>query len=218
MWSIYCEGALGVGLPLLATAMLVLLVRRFKPSNGFEAGTTDIEGFYITVLAAIYAVILAFMVFVVWTKYDTAENNVDAEASGIADVLRLTQGLHAPLPATFATHCRNYALIVEHNEWPALAHRAFSPPARLAMNRLWDDVYLLQQDKTVNPVILDHLYERITRIEDLRRSRLRAARTVLPPCSGRCCTSAACSRSFLPPFFTSSASVRICSKPWRSPR
>jgi len=177
----YVAGALGVGLPMLATAILVLFVRRFKPMNGFETGTTDIEGFYITALAAIYAVILAFMVFVVWTKYDVAENNVDAEASGIADVLRLTHGLPAPFPSTFASHCRSYAVIVQRDEWPALAQRKFCKPARLAMDRLWDDLYLLQQDRTINSVILDHIYDRVTRIEDLRRSRLRASRTVLPP-------------------------------------
>ncbi len=181
MGSIYLTGALGVGLPIVGVAMLVLLVRRFKPSNGFEEGTTDIEGFYITVLAAIYAVILAFMVFVVWTKYDAAENNVDAEASALADVQRLTQGLPIPFPAAIATHCRDYSLIVEKDEWPALAHQHFSAPARQAMNRLWDDLYQLQHDKSVNSVVLDHLYERVTRIEDLRRSRLRASRTVLPP-------------------------------------
>ncbi len=182
MWSLFLDAAFKVGLPLLATLGLVMVFRRVKLPHGFQEGTNDIEGIYLAVVAAIYAVILAFMVFVVWTKYDAASNTVDQEASALMDVQRIAQALPDPYPAQFREHCRAYAVAVVDHDWPNMAkkERTRDSAGRDALDLVWKDLFALQHDARIDTVSRDHLYDRLLVINDARRSRLRTARTDLP--------------------------------------
>lgn len=181
MLEICSDAARIVGIPLVITSAMVLLFRWMKLPHGFEEGTTDIEGIYLAVVAAIYAVILAFMVFVVWTKYDAASNSVDQEASALVDVQRIADGLPNPYPAQIRDHCRQYSLAVVENDWPAMAQKKRDPKAREALDQVWKDLFAIQHNHNVDAVTRDQLYGRLLVVNDSRRERLRTARTDLPP-------------------------------------
>lgn len=181
MWELFWDAVLKIGVPLLMTLALVWLFRRMKLPHGFEEGTDDIEGIYLAVVAAIYAVILAFMVFVVWTKYDNASNTVDQEASALMDIQRIAQALPSQYHEQIREDCRQYSQAIVENDWPAMAQKKNDQTARKALDQIWEDVFALQHDTNVDAVTRDHLYTRLLMVNDSRRARLRTARTDLPP-------------------------------------
>ena len=85
---------------LVAVAGLAL-VQHLVPSDRRE-GHNDVAGFIYAVLGVAYAVLLAFVVIVVWQDYETAQTNVESEAHELAGVYFLA----SRLPEPDRTRCR----------------------------------------------------------------------------------------------------------------
>ena len=52
----------------------------------------DVAGFLFSAICVIYAVVLGFVVIIVWEKYDTAVANTDAEVAAVADLYHSVAG------------------------------------------------------------------------------------------------------------------------------
>src|SRR3984957_10739973 len=53
----------------------------------------DVTGWQLSILGTTYAVILGFMLYAVWTDFDTATQNVEMEANSLTNLYRLAEGL-----------------------------------------------------------------------------------------------------------------------------
>src|ERR1041385_7869211 len=69
---------------------IMALVHRFINRNDLHEAH-DVAGFIYAVVGVIYAVILAFVVIVVWEQFNDAEHYAQQEASHIGDIRRLAQ-------------------------------------------------------------------------------------------------------------------------------
>ena len=83
-----------VGSMALAVGGLVL----FRGVAPFEVlrESNDVVGNYLQTLGSIYAVLLAFVMFVVWTQFNDARANVEREANELLDLYRTARGLPEP--------------------------------------------------------------------------------------------------------------------------
>lgn len=68
--------------------------------------------------SVMYAVLLGFMVVVVWQAYDTAHRNVGDEAANLVALYRLTYGLEAKEGVQMRSLVRGYTNDVIVDEWP----------------------------------------------------------------------------------------------------
>jgi uncharacterized membrane protein YgaE (UPF0421/DUF939 family) len=84
----------------------LLLVQRLVPPERREQHN-DVAGFIYAVLGVAYAVLLAFVVIVVWQEYKTAQTNVESEANELAGVYFLA----SRLPESERTH------VQDHRAW-----------------------------------------------------------------------------------------------------
>src|SRR5829696_6386939 len=76
---------LAVFVPVLVAVVGLVLVQRLVPPDRREE-QNDVAGFIFAVLGVAYAVLLAFVVIVVWQDYKTAQTNVESEAYQLAGV------------------------------------------------------------------------------------------------------------------------------------
>lgn len=74
--------------------------------------------------SVMYAVLLGFMVVVVWQAYDTAHRNVGDEAANLVALYRLTYGLEAKEGAQMRGLVRGYTNNVIVDEWPTFGKSA----------------------------------------------------------------------------------------------
>jgi hypothetical protein len=81
--------------PVLAAVAGLLLVQRLVPA-GLREEHNDVAGFIHVVLGVAYAVLLAFVVIVVWQDYETAKTNVESEANELAGVYFLAAQFAEP--------------------------------------------------------------------------------------------------------------------------
>jgi zinc transporter ZupT len=86
---------LTVFVPVLMAVVGLVLVQRLVPPDRREEHN-DVAGFIYAVLGVAYAVLLAFVVIVVWQDYKTAQTNVENEANELAGVYFLTSQLPEP--------------------------------------------------------------------------------------------------------------------------
>lgn len=78
----------------------------------------------------IYAVLLAFIVIVVWEQFTAATENVADEASALATMYRETVALPDPERGKLRKEVREYTEAVMGPEWKLQAHGGASPVAR----------------------------------------------------------------------------------------
>src|SRR5579862_10005025 len=77
-----------------AAVLGLIAVRQVIPLAELQA-STDAIGNYLQTVGGIYAVLLAFVVYVVWGQFNESRQLVDREATLIADVHRIAGGLPA---------------------------------------------------------------------------------------------------------------------------
>ena len=76
---------LTIFVPIMAAVLGLFLVQRLVPS-ALRREHNDVAGFIYAVLGVAYAVLLAFVVIVVWEEYEEAKETVEAEANELAGV------------------------------------------------------------------------------------------------------------------------------------
>jgi len=87
--------------------------------------------------SVIYAVLLGFLVIVVWEAYDNAHRNVAEEAASLIPLYRLTYGMEPEHGVESRKLIRQYANAVIHDEWPTMGtNDAGSSRARGAIGAL----------------------------------------------------------------------------------
>lgn len=169
-----------IALSVAGTYSLVALVRRTRHDRFPIRGTSDIEGFYITVLGAIYAIFLAFMIFVVWTRFYDATVVVEQEVDELGHVYRLSRVLPQPLQDQMRNAVIDYADTVTRYEWPAMKREETSEQMQAVVDRMWNIVYDVGPEELPDEVIRDHLFTSFEELMDLRRLRLLNSQTSLP--------------------------------------
>lgn len=80
----------------------------------------DIVGWQVSVLGTVYAVMVGFMLYAVWTNFQTAEVNADGEANALVNLCRVADGLPATQRARIHTLASDYIENVLGHEWPEM--------------------------------------------------------------------------------------------------
>jgi hypothetical protein len=81
----------------------------------------DVAGFVFSVVGVIYAVVLGFVVVVVWEKYDAATDHVQIEAAATSDLYRSVGALDPALSDRVRAQLEAYGRYVIDVEWPLMA-------------------------------------------------------------------------------------------------
>jgi hypothetical protein len=80
----------------------------------------DVTGWQLGILGTTYAVILGFMLYAVWTDFDTATQNVEMEANSLTNLYRLADGLPDGSRTELQKLAREYAQKVIESDWPEM--------------------------------------------------------------------------------------------------
>ncbi len=130
------QGVLFVGLVVLLSLGGMAVVRRSVELSTLELHN-DVAGFVYAVLGVIYAVVLAFVVIVVWEEFSSAEQHAHEEAATIAAVSQLAGGFSDSDRQRIRQALRDYARVVIDEEWASLSRGEPSEQAVERIEELW---------------------------------------------------------------------------------
>src|SRR5579863_2052903 len=91
-------------------------------------------------LGSIYAVMFAFVIFVIWDQFTDVENMAMRECNSLDDLLRFCQYLNADANHAIRRALVDYAQRVVRSEWPCLGDRRKDPQTEKAFTVLMNVV------------------------------------------------------------------------------
>lgn len=162
----------------LSVAGLVVARERVAPS--YLQPSNDICGGYLQTVGTIYAVLLAFVVFVVWTQANDARRLVERQADELADVIRLTYSIHPAAGASLCEAMKEYVHEVVANEWRTLAIGRSSPKACELLERTWKVLAAIAPATPREEALLGEAMSRFSEAGDARADLLHCSRVRLP--------------------------------------
>ena len=164
--------AIGVGLH--------SIVQRTVPYTKL-AKHNDVAGFIFSMVGVIYAVVLGFVVIVVWEKHDTAVANALVEESAVSDIYRLAAALPVPERQLIRHQILDYSHMMISKEWPAMKRGTENKDTQAMGERLALNIELFRPHNQAQSNIHAAMLALLQRYLDARRERLRENEgTVVP--------------------------------------
>lgn len=165
-----------------ALSVLLLVVCRQLLDQQTLLASNDEVGNYIQALGAIYAVLAAFVVYVVWGQFNDARVQCDREANELMDLSRIFEGLPASFSGALQRQLATYVTSVLEVEWPAMAHSddgALEAASEL-LDPLWTALHSLPVETECHRALHVEALTRFNDLADARTSRLSSARARIP--------------------------------------
>jgi len=110
-------------------------VRRWRP-YAQHATDNDVVGVFLSIVGALYGILLAFVVVTVWTDFADASKMTQTEAARSGDLLREAEAFPDESRRQFRGLTLTYVREVV-DEWDALAEGRHSESAERAFHALW---------------------------------------------------------------------------------
>lgn len=127
-WDVAFPAAVIIGTTIAAIAAHAIVRKRV----GYErlSRHNDVTGYVFSAVGVIYAVVLGFVVVIVWQKYDGTVQNTQNEVAAVADMYRIVGGCPEPQRTHIRGEIKQYITWVVNTEWPAI--QAGHNPSRMS--------------------------------------------------------------------------------------
>jgi len=158
----------------------VLLVHRYVDVSKFKHHH-DIAGPIFSTVGVIYAVMLAFVLVVVWQDFDRASNNVVKEATCYAEIERDSLGLPDPFGSQLRAAHDGYIDALINDEWKLLAVGKKSPEAQRLADDIWKMVASYEPRTESEKAFFAEMLNRMNYAVEMRRQRLVDSQTGIHP-------------------------------------
>jgi hypothetical protein len=173
-------------LPIVALVAAVSVVgliafRAVAPLDELHRAANEL-GNYLQTVGGIYAVLLAFVVYVVWGQFNEARGYLDREATALVDLHRTASGLPPCSRIAIQDGLRAYVDAVLRDEWPAMARNDDATLDRVAelLEHVWLAIHGCKPANACQHTVYGEVLSRFNQLTDLRTSRLSAARARIP--------------------------------------
>ncbi len=165
----------------LAAALGLSAVLRSVGFYEFTAREADGIGMLIQLVGGIYAVLLAFVIFVIWGQFTEVENCVMRECSSLDETLRLCRYLDADSHSGVRRALAGYSAHVLRYEWEALGDGRPDPQADQVFAKLLTSVVEAAPKTEEQKQIQTRLLDSVQKAGERRHERVSKSLTRIPP-------------------------------------
>ena len=140
----------------------------------------EVIGFVFATCGVIYAVLLAFVVFAVYTQFASADKVVTSEAATLASLYLDTERYPEPVRSAIQEAIRGYTRSVVNDEFPAMQRGQPSSTTRARLTQLYRLNARLQAGDAYSVQLDNKASQEIESIALLREERIQASKASLP--------------------------------------
>ena len=158
----------------------LLLVRRFLPNrvlakeHGFVGSITEVIG-------TMFAVLLAFLVVVVWQDHREQSQRTVEEACRLGNIYRDSRAFPEKEMVILQALVRSYTVALVTDAWPSMTQGREGTVAWSEFNRLYAQVVSLEPANSKEQVVYANLLEHVNELANFRRLRLLSCREPVVP-------------------------------------
>ncbi|GMA14171.1 DUF4239 domain-containing protein (plasmid) [Deinococcus metallilatus] len=157
----------------------MLLVRRSVQLSVLEEHR-EVAGFIYAIIGVVYAVLLAFVVALLWQEQQEARVRVEQEANAIASLYRGAQAFPPAFQTELKGELRAYTEAVLRVEWPEMSVGQTSLETWGRYNRLWQTYLGFRPRNAYESFWYTQALTNLYTLGDARRLRLLSGRIHLP--------------------------------------
>ena len=154
---------------MLASVVGLFLVRCLAPASWLHANN-EVAGNYLQTVGTIYALLLAFVVFVVWQQHNDTRSAVEREANELSDFYRIIRALPGTQPVQDSI--QKYAKVVVDEEWRDMARGRWSREAERALEEIWHALQAIEPRTKREEALYAEALARFNDLSDARSHRL----------------------------------------------
>jgi len=157
---------------LLAIAALFLLLKKNKQLKRFSMDL-DIGGIIYGGIVAVYSILLAFVVVIVWEQYQNTGDRVQEESSKVFNLYRASYAFpDSTSGKVIRSTVIDYVNSVVHEEFPAMEHDTTSTLTQHKYNKVWEMVYALKPVTDKEKVWYASMVESVNQFGEARIIRI----------------------------------------------
>jgi hypothetical protein len=169
---------IGIGIVAASVAFL-FLVDRLWPTES-RRQHNDIVGWQVSVVGMTYAVIIGFMLYAVWTDFEAAQTNADAEADSLVTLARAAAGLPQAERESIQSTARRYAESMVDREWAEMGRGGPLHTSEALIEQMWAVVSQHGNFSGSEQSALNYTIAQLARLTEHRRIRASQSREQLP--------------------------------------
>jgi hypothetical protein len=168
-----------VALVIAAVLLAVWLLRRFVPPTreGFDA---EVSSQILGSIAALFGLLLAFVIVVEFQNFEDAQGSVSGEADGLATIVRNSHAFPAADGARVRAAVGAYARAVAEDEWPRMRSGHLSARASRGLDAMYGALQATEPRSRREAAFYDASVRELSDVLVARRDRLDAVRGGLP--------------------------------------
>jgi hypothetical protein len=178
-WNAFSRLLFGLGIRLFVAACIY----RLWHGSGLHQITTDeAEGLntLILLIGSIYAVIFAFVIYVIWGQFTDVENFMMRECKSLNELLRFSYFLNADAGHGIRRAVADYVQRVVKSEWAALGQRRRDKSSEQAFSELLDAVLRITPASSPEGMVHQRLIDIVRQAGEHRDERLTKSLTQIP--------------------------------------
>lgn len=140
----------------------------------------EVGGFLYNAVCVIYAVLMAFVVFAIWSNNDTTNSRIEGEANNLLNLYYDASAYPDSLKVEIQSTIREYVKRVVYDEWPLLAYGKTDSLAQKSFIKL-NRIYLsIKSDQVSNNEVLAQSMKNMHELRDFRRHRILSSKQDMP--------------------------------------
>ncbi|MCX5881326.1 MAG: DUF4239 domain-containing protein [Deltaproteobacteria bacterium] len=157
----------------------MLCVRKSVRISTLESHN-DVAGFVYAVLGVIYAVLQAFVVYVVFIQFQTAQDKIEKEANALGDLYRVSSNLQEPARNEILMILKDYARTMIEKDFPEMRKGNFHGETKLQHDKLWNIFYQYKPKDDLDKIWFEKALSICINFADAKRARVDSAKQCLP--------------------------------------
>jgi hypothetical protein len=179
-WAATSRHAFRLAIGLIVAALGYALVHQTSVDR-FIAADTEGLNTLITLIGSIYAVMFAFVIFVIWGQFTEVENAALRECSLLNELLRVNQYLNPDANRATRRSVGEYAQRVANSEWPSLGQGRKDPSTEKAFAVLMNLVIRTAPASADEEALVTRLIDITRKLSQQRDERIAKSLTRIPP-------------------------------------
>lgn len=140
----------------------------------------DVSGFIYNAVCVVYAVLIAFVVFVIWSDLEKTHSKIEGEANNLLNLYYDAYAYPDSIKKEIQTTIRDYVAEVTRDEWKSLAEGQPDEEARKTFIKLNRIFLSIKSDQVANTEVLSISLNNMKEVREFRRHRILSSKQNMP--------------------------------------
>jgi hypothetical protein len=171
---LYLPYYISIPLLLLLTVLITIvglkIVNRVYKRDVLQE-THQITSYIFNAFGLMFAVLVAFVVYINWSNYDSTQGVVYDEVNHLSNLFHLADGFGDSLRGEIKNEIINYTDIIQNDDWNSMQNMKQSDKARVSYDKLWNIFLKMDYDKFPNKTVYHLSALEIKNLSESRRTR-----------------------------------------------